>query len=380
MNMAQQIKKTKISKGIYSPTEIKKWEKMKDISKSKLFSPIKIGDWELKNRFVMAPMTRCFADDQTGVVGEGVVEYYRLRAEKGVGLIITEGILVSPRGKGNPSVPGIYSDEQIVAWKKVTDAVHQEGGKIICQLWHVGRLSHHELLGNLPPLAPSAIRAEGKVPRFRKPYDIPKEMNLEEIQELIQEFTQAAKNAIKAGFDGVEIHGAHGYIIDQFNSDKTNHRTDKYGGNLKQRLTLFKEITKSVIDEIGNNRTLIRFSAHTGEHPSYMWDDPEKAIRTFLETFREVGATMIHPSTLEFNRNVAEGKTMHQLVRKYWDGIIVGVGNLSPSLSAKAIEEGTIDLAAIGRPFIPNPDLIERLKSGEEIEEYEARKHLPILE
>lgn len=359
--------------------EINSLGNLKNGLESKLFEPIKIGAWNLRSRIAMAPLTRSFADDQTGVVGEDIVEYYRKRAADGVGLIISEGTVISPRGKGNPGVPGIYSDEQIMGWKKVTDAVHKEGGTMIAQIWHVGRLSHHELAGNLPPQAPSAIPAEGLVSRFRKPYDVPEEMTIEDINEVINQYAQAAKNAIAAGFDGVEIHGAHGYLIDQFNSDITNHRTDEYGGDLSQRLTFMKEVIKAVIDAIGTERTMIRFSAFKGDIPNYMWDDPEMAIRTFVEAFKEAGATMIHPSTMQFDRVLADGKTMHQLVRKYWDGVIIGVGTLNPEMANQAIEEGIIDVAAFGRPFIANPDFIHRLKSGKELEEYDVKKHLNTL-
>ncbi|MED4582691.1 alkene reductase [Brevibacillus choshinensis] len=370
---------TQANKGIYQATEMKSWGKLKDGAASNLFEPVTIGAWKLKSRTAMAPMTRCFADDQTGAVGEDVVEYYRKRAADGIGLIITEGIVVSPRGKGNPGVPGIYSREQVDAWKKVTQAVHEEGGTIIAQIWHVGRLSHHEIAGNLPPQAPSAIAAEGLVPRYRQPYDVPEAMTIADIQELVGQYAQAAKNAIEAGFDGVEIHGAHGYLIDQFNSDISNHRTDQYGGDLAQRLTLMKEVLKAVIDAIGTERTLIRFSAHKADNPTYMWEDPEVAIRTFIEACKDAGATMIHPSIMQFTRVLADGKTMHQLVRKYWDGIIVGVGTLDPETAERAIAEGTIDVAAFGRPLIANPDFIHRLKNGEELEEYDAKSQLPVL-
>jgi 2,4-dienoyl-CoA reductase-like NADH-dependent reductase (Old Yellow Enzyme family) len=347
--------------------------------KSKLFEPTKIGAWNLRTRTAMAPMTRCFADDETGIVGDDVAEYYRKRAADGIGLIITEGTVISPRGKGNPGVPGIYTQEQVEAWKKVTEAVHQEGGTIICQIWHVGRLTHHELTGGFPPQAPSAIQAEGVIPRFRKPYDVPEEMSVEDIKEVVSQYAQAAKNAMAAGFDGVEIHGAHGYLIDQFNSDITNKRTDRYGGDLAQRLTFMKEVTKAVIDAIGTDRTLIRFSALKVDNPDYMWEDPEAAIYTFMEAFKEVGATMIHPSTMNFTQVIANGKTMHQLVRKYWDGVIVGVGNLDPVTAEHALEEGIIDVAAFGRPLIANPDFLHRVKSGKDLVEYDAKKHLLTL-
>ncbi|SEG25687.1 alkene reductase [Paenibacillus sp. UNC499MF] len=366
-------------KGVFEATGISTWGKLQDGPESKLFEPVKIGVWSLQTRTAMAPMTRCFADDKAGVVGDDVTEYYRKRAADGIGLIISEGIVVSPRGKGNPGVPGLYTREQIEGWKKVTEGVHAEGGTIIAQIWHVGRLSHHEIAGGLPPQAPSAIRAEGNVARLRKPYDTPEEMTLTDIHELVGQFAQAARNAIEAGFDGVEIHGAHGYLIDQFNSEASNRRTDRYGGGLAQRLTLTKEVLKAVIDAIGAERTLIRFSAHKVDDPAYMWPDPDSAIRTFTEAFREAGATMIHPSTMQFTRVLADGKTMHELVRKYWDGVIVGVGTLDPQTAERALAEGTIDLAAFGRPLIPNPDFIHRLKNGEPLEEYDAKQHLGVL-
>jgi 2,4-dienoyl-CoA reductase-like NADH-dependent reductase (Old Yellow Enzyme family) len=352
---------------------------MKQLVQEKLFENAQIGAWNLKTRTAMAPMTRCFADDQSGVVGPDVVEYYRKRAADGIGLIITEGTVISPQGKGNPGVPGLYSSEQIAAWKKVTEAVHAEGGTIIAQIWHVGRLTHHELTGGLPPQAPSAIQAEGLVHRLRKPYDLPEEMSIEGIQEVVFQYAQAAKNARKAGFDGVEIHGAHGYLIDQFNSDLTNKRTDRYGGNLAQRLTFMKEVLAAVIDAIGADRTLIRFSLMKGTYSDNIIANPEEAIRTFTKAFKEVGVKMIHPSTMDFTQVLADGKTLHQLVRKYWDRSIIGVGNLNPAKAEQSLKEGTIDVAAFGRPLIANPDFLHRIKNGEELIEYDVNKHLPTL-
>ncbi|MBX9955926.1 alkene reductase [Peribacillus simplex] len=344
--------------------------------KTKMFEPVTIGAWNLKTRTAMAPMTRSFADNETGVVNDLTVEYYRKRAQDGIGLIITEGVVISPRAKGNPGVPGIYTQEQIDGWKIVTEAVHAEGGTIIAQIWHVGRASHHEIAGGLPPQAPSPIAAEGKVSRFGKPFDIPEEMTETDIAEVVNQYKQAAKNAMDAGFDGVEIHGAHGYLIDQFNSDTSNKRTDRYGGDLKQRLTFMKEVLKAVIDTVGVERTLIRFSALKIDQPSYMWEDPEKAIQTFIEAFNETGVKMIHPSTMEFTKTIARGLTMHELVRSHWDGIIVGVGGLDPETAEAALEKGIIDIAAIGRPLIANPDYLARIKQDEELVDYDAKKHL----
>lgn len=344
-----------------------------------LLQPIRMGALELRNRIVMAPMTRSFADDQTGVVGPDVVEYYRRRAADGVGLIITEGIIISPRAKGTKGVPGLFTREQIEGWRKVTGAVHREGGAIVAQIWHVGRLTHHEIAGGFPPQAPSALRADGHVHRFGKPYDTPEEMSIADIQEVIQQYAAAARNAMTAGFDGVEIHGAHGYLIDQFNSDISNNRQDSYGGDLRKRLTFMKEVTKAVIAEVGQERTIMRFSALKDDQPAYMWSDPEEAIQTFADAFKECGLSMLHPSTNDFGQVIANGLTLHQLVRKFWDGIIIGVGNMTSQLAEQAVQEGTIDLAAFGRPFLANPDLVSRLERGVALTAYDRRQHLDRL-
>lgn len=352
---------------------------MSDVTFQHLLQPTRIGSLNLQTRTAMAPMTRCFANDKTGVVGPDVVKYYRKRAADGIGLIITEGIVISPQGKGNPGVPGLYTKEQVDSWKAVTEAVHEEGGTIIAQIWHVGRLTHSELTGGLPPQSASAIRAEGYVPRFRKPYEIPQEMTKDDIQKGISQYAQAAKNAIEAGFDGVEIHGAHGYLIDQFNTDLTNRRSDEYGGNLAQRLTFMKEVLKAVIDAVGADRTLIRFSAHKVDNPMYMWEEPETALRTFLDAFREAGATMIHPSVKNFKQSVADGTTMYQLIRKHWEGVIVGVGDLDAETAEQALAENTIDVAAFGRPLIANPDFLHRIRTGQPLVDYNPEQHLTTL-
>lgn len=345
----------------------------------KLNEPVQIGALKLRTRTAMAPLTRGFADASTGVVSEEIVNYYTRRAEDGIGLIITEGTVISPRGKGIPGVPGIYSQEQIASWRNVTEAVHKAGGTIICQIWHVGRLSNKELTGGFAPQAPSSVPAEGLVSRLKKPYDVPKAMSLSEIKEVIGQYKQAAINAIDAGFDGVEIHGAHGYLIDQFNWELTNQRTDEYGGTLKKRLTFLKEVCTEVVEAIGADRTVIRFSPHKVDDLTYVWEDPEEVVEAMIGVFKEVGMKIIHPSIMDFTHVVANGLTLHQLVRNYWNGFIVGVGGLTPLIAESALEEGTIDVAAFGRPLIPNPDYLHKVNQGEEVEEYEVKKHLGVL-
>ncbi|GAA0371318.1 2,4-dienoyl-CoA reductase-like NADH-dependent reductase (Old Yellow Enzyme family) [Bacillus horti] len=348
------------------------------IANEALLKPVKLGAWHLRNRVVMAPMTRCFADDITGVVGEDVVEYYRKRAEDGIGLIITEGIIISPRAKGTIGVPGLYSKDQIEGWRRVTDAVHKAGGTIIAQLWHVGRLTHHEIAGGLPPQAPSAIAAKGHVHRFGKPFEKPEEMSISDIHEVIDQFALAARHAMLAGFDGVEVHGAHGYLIDQFNSDISNHRKDGYGGSLRQRLTFMKEVLQGVVQEVGAERTSIRFSALKDDQPDYMWDNPVMSIKEFLNLFRELDLSVIHPSTNHFNAKIDQGKTLHEIVQENWEGSIIGVGNLTPAKASHAIKKGTINLAAFGRPLLANSDFINKLVHGKQLTPYDS-KHLSSL-
>lgn len=347
--------------------------------KLKLLEPVKIGKWNLRNRIVMAPMTRCFADNETGVISDQVISYYQRRARDGVGLIITEGINPSRRGKGSPGVPGLYTKDQVQAWKRVTDAVHAEGGTIIAQLWHNGRLTHSELTGGYPPLAPSKIKAQGLVHRLRKPYETPEEMSLEQIQETIQEFATAAKNAIEAGFDGVEIHGAHGYLIDQFNTEVTNQRTDAYGGTLTKRLRFMKEVLIAVGEAIGMEHVTIRFSELKNDLPDYQWPQPEVYMKAYLDLFKEVGVQTIHGSVGTFTEPFIGNLTFHQFARKYWDGYLIGVGALDAQTASKAIEEGTINLAAFGRPMIANPDFVQRIKAGKELIPYNPKVHLKEL-
>lgn len=349
------------------------------MDKNKLLEPIEIGNWRLRNRIVMAPMTRSFADDRTGIVGPNIVEYYRKRAADGVGMIITEGINPSLRGKGTFGIPGLYTVEQIDSWKHVTEAVHQAGGTIVAQLWHVGRLTHRELTGGYAPQAPSSIKADGLVHRLRKPYDVPEEMSPSDIQKVIEEYAQAAHNALLAGFDGIEIHGAHGYLIDQFNSDVTNQRSDRYGGSQVKRLTFMKELLTAVVQEVGAEKTIIRFSEHKDDMPQFKWSNPEEMVKLYVDLFKEIGLQILHPSTNYFTEIMSEGMTFHQLVRKYWNGFIIGVGHLDIHSANEAISAGTIDLAAFGRPLLANPDFVQRVKQGQTIIRYDSKKHLNVL-
>jgi N-ethylmaleimide reductase len=347
---------------------------------NKLLQPVRIGSWHLRTRIAMAPMTRGFANDTTGTVGEDVVAYYRRRAQDGIGLIITEGITPSPRGKGTFGVPGLYTKEQVNAWRKVTEAVHAERGTIIAQLWHVGRLTHPDLTGGHAPQAPSAVQAEGLVHRLRKPFAMPEAMTIVEIGEAVRQYTQAARYAIEAGFDGVELHGAHGYLIDQFAWEVTNHRTDRYGSGRSGRLQFMKEVVTAVGEAIGMDRVILRFSELKDDQPSFQWQDPVAEIEAYLEVFREAGLRVLHPSTNTFTQPVANGMTLHELIRNRWDGAIIGVGGLTPSSAGNAIQNGVINIAAFGKPLLANPDFVRRLRNNQPLIPYEPEIHLKQLQ
>lgn len=344
-----------------------------------LLQPVRIGNWNLRTRVAMAPMTRSFADDIAGTVGEDVVAYYRRRAQDGIGLIITEGITPSPRGKGTFGVPGLYTGEQVNAWRKVTEAVHEEGGTIIAQLWHVGRLTHPDLTGGHAPQAPSAVQAEGLVHRLRKPFAMPEAMKIEDIRQVVGQYAQAAKNAIEAGFDGVELHGAHGYLIDQFSWEVTNQRSDRYGGGRAERLQFMKEVLTAVGDSVGMDRVIVRFSELKDDQPSFRWQDPRAEIEAYLEVFHEAGLSVLHPSTNTFMHPVDNGMTLHEIIRKQWKGSIIGVGGLTPSSAAEAIRAGVIDIAAFGKPVLANSDFVRRLRNGQPLIPYNPEIHLQRL-
>ncbi|HET6527388.1 MAG TPA: alkene reductase, partial [Balneolaceae bacterium] len=228
-------------------------------SKNPLLTAYKLGDLELPNRMVMAPLTRSRAGEGNAPTDLNA-EYYKQRAS--AGLIISEGTQISPQGVGYPATPGIYSEKQVEGWKKVTDAVHQAGGRIFAQLWHVGRVSHPMYHNGEKPVAPSAVKPEGEIftAQGMKEFVTPRALETDEILSIVDDFRKAAANAMKAGFDGVEIHGANGYLIEQFIKDGTNLRDDKYGGSVENRARFALEVTKAVTDEIGSTKTGIRFS------------------------------------------------------------------------------------------------------------------------
>ncbi len=329
----------------------------------KLFSPLTVGTIEAKNRIVMAPLTRNRADNDTDEVGDMHVEYYTQRA--GAGIIITEATQISPEGKGYLATPGIYTEGQVAAWKKVTDAVHKAGGKIVIQLWHVGRISHTSLQPDgQRPVAPSAIKADVKTFTANgfEPTSEPRALETSEMPRLIQDYVHATKMAKKAGFDGVEVHGANGYLLDQFLKTKTNKRDDQYGGSVENRARLLLEVLDAVTNAWDGAHVGLRLSPFS---PANDVDDenPQETFEYVVKELNKFGLAYLHmvEGATGGSRKLDEGESLEKL-RKIFDGIYMGNNGYDRDLAIKTVENGDADLIAFGRPYIANPDLAKRLE------------------
>ncbi|MBK05512.1 MAG: alkene reductase [Deltaproteobacteria bacterium] len=328
-----------------------------------LFSEYTLGSLTLPNRIIMAPMTRCRAIGN--VPNELMAEYYAMRAD--AGLLITEGTAPCPNGLGYARIPGIYTDEQIEGWKKVTDTVHQRGGRIFMQLLHTGRVGHPL---NMPKgariVAPSAITAPGEMftdQEGPQPHPIPTEMSIDDIQEAKHSFVQAAKNAITAGCDGIEIHGANGYLVDQFINPGSNKRTDIYGGSIENRCRFALEVAEAIAKEIGPERTGIRLSPY--------------GVYGGMEMFEEMDATFLHLASELATYNLAfihlvdhsamgapdVPNALKASIKQAFSGTLIECGGMDTAAAEKILgDEKRADLIGFGRAFISNPDLVERLK------------------
>ncbi|MCZ4500221.1 MAG: nemA [Marmoricola sp.] len=340
---------------------------------SSLFTPLTVGAVELGNRVLMAPLTRMRATPPDDVPNDLMVEYYRQRA--GSGLIVSEGTQISPIGKGYMDTPGIYSDEQVAGWRRVTDAVHAEGGRIAAQIWHVGRVSHESFHDGELPVSASALpyrnRATIKGPDgkpLRADCPTPRALGVEEIAATVEDYRRATVNAREAGFDLVEIHGAHGYLLHQFLSATSNQRTDQYGGSLENRARLALEVVDATVAAWSADRVGIRISPQgsfngldAGLEP--VSDDLEQALYLAAELSRR-GIAYLHLSEPDWAGGPVLGDDFRQRLRTAFGGTIVGAGNYDVAKAERLIDAGLIDAAAFGRAFIANPDLPERLRTG----------------
>ncbi len=338
-----------------------------------LFKPYALNNTiNLNNRILMAPLTRCMADDNL-VPTQVMAEYYARRAE--AGLIISEAVIIRPDGQGYPNTPGLFSQEQVEGWKKVTAAVHKNGGKIFAQLWHTGRVAHPYFYGNgnddAPVLAPSAIGIEGTVPRMRElTFKVPKAVTIEDIKTLVADYAQAAENAISAGFDGIEIHGANGYLIDQFLHHDSNRRDDEYGGSNENMARFPLEVVDAIISKIGADRTALRVSP--GAYFNIVGDKQDRAVFDyFLPELEKRNLAFLHigifDDSMEFDYL---GGSASSYVRANYNNTLVGVGGYTAETGSSAINDNKFDLIAIGRPFIANPDYVAKVRKNEPLTSY----------
>ncbi|NJM17867.1 MAG: alkene reductase [Richelia sp. RM2_1_2] len=326
-----------------------------------LLSPFNITDLSLKNRVVMAPLTRSRAGSER-IPNALMAEYYAQRA--GAGLIITEGTTISPQANGWRHTPGIYTEAQIEAWKQVVDAVHAKDTPIFLQLWHTGRASHSSFQeNNQLPVAPSAIKIEGSeahTAKGKQPHETPRALETQEIPQVVEDYRQAAANAKQAGFDGVEIHGANGYIIDEFLQSKTNHRTDKYGGSLENRYRFLKEIVESILTVWDAPRVGIRLSPN-GNYNDMGSPDFRETFTYVAQQLNQYGLGYLHMiDGLEFGfHELGEPMTLAE-IKKVYHGTLMGNCGYDRESAEKAIAIGDADLIAFGRAIISNPDLVAR--------------------
>jgi N-ethylmaleimide reductase len=319
-----------------------------------LFSPYRLGHTDLANRMVMAPMTRCRAIEGN-VPNPLAATYYGQRAS--AGLIVSEGTQISPQGVGYIRTPGIHSAEQIAGWTVITDAVHRAGGKIFLQLWHVGRISHPDFHGGELPVAPSAIAPQGQTYTYKglQAMVTPRALELAELPGIVEQYRKGAENAKAAGFDGVEIHGANGYLLDQFLRDGTNKRTDAYGGSVENRARLPLEVTQAVIGVWGPDRVGYRISPN-GVFNSMSDSKPAETFSYMAEQLNKLGIVYLHAVD-----PVADGdKRLSPLLRKKFDRTYIVCGGFGADSGNAAIHNGEADLVAFGQPFLANPDLPKR--------------------
>lgn len=341
------------------------------------FTTVQLGRHTLPNRIVLPPLTRQRAAQPGDIATDLMAEYYRQRAS--AGFMVTEGTQIEPRGQGYAWTPGIYTAEQIQGWRKVTDAVHAEGGVIFAQLWHVGRVSHHALQPNGDaPVAPSAIMPQ-KVKAFIETGPgtgelvappTPRELSVDEIAELVGLYAQAAQNAIDAGFDGVELHCANGYLVNQFISAHANTRTDEYGGSLENRLRFLREIVAAVADVVGADRMGVRFTPlfeSTDQDRVYIGlveDDPHGTYVEAIKVLEDAGVAYLSIAEADWDNAPDLPLSFRRAVRDIFSGRIIYAGKYTPERGARLLATGLADMIAFGRAFIANPDLPARIANG----------------
>tara|TARA_R110000751_G_scaffold2018_11_gene9178 strand:- start:3878 stop:4990 length:1113 start_codon:yes stop_codon:yes gene_type:complete len=333
-----------------------------------LFQPLTMGALEAKNRIFMAPLTRGRSTQPGSVPNEMMETYYRQRAS--AGLIISEATGISVEGLGWPAAPGIWSDEQVEGWKPITDAVHEEGGLIVLQLWHMGRLVHPDFLGGNPPVSASATTAPGHAHTFegRKDYEAARALSVDEIARVVEDYRHAAENAKKAGFDGVQLHAANGYLVDQFLRDSTNLRDDEYGGSPENRSRFLREVLTALVDVWGADRVGVRLSPN-GETQGCDDSDPAATFGAAARVIEELGVAFLE--LREPGPDGTFGSTdvpkQSPLIRELYTGALVLNSDYTPEGAVADLDADRADAISWGRDFISNPDLPVRFRTGAEI-------------
>ena len=344
---------------------------------SSLFAPLSLGGLILKNRIALPPLTRSRSSQPGDVPNALMTTYYRQRAT--AGFMITEGTQIEPRGQGYAWTPGIYSREQIAGWQQVTRAIHEEGGVIFCQLWHVGRVSHNSLQpNNQPPVAPSAVRATavkvfietGPETGALADPSMPRELTTAQVRELVELYRVAAVNAKEAGFDGVELHSANGYLINQFISEHTNHRIDEYGGSLDNRLRFLREVTEAVISVFGSERVGVRFAPlfeTTDEERVYLGlveSDPHATYIQAAALLNQLGIGYLSIAEADWDNSPELPVSFRKALRETFSNPIMYSGCYTQEKAERVLADGHGDVFGFGRTFIANPDLPKRFKEG----------------
>lgn len=332
-----------------------------------LFQPLELGVIHAKNRILMAPLTRGRSNYPDANPNDLMVEYYRQRA--GSGLIISEATAISVEGRGWPNGPGIWTEAHVAGWKKVTDAVHADGGAIVLQLWHMGRLVHPSMLDGQPPVSASATTApdHAHTPTGRQPYEPARELSVDEIARVVGDYRKAAENAKAAGFDGVQLHGANGYLVDQFLRDGTNLRTDEYGGPAENRVRFLREVLTALVDVWGAGRVSVRLSPN-GETQGCDDSDPATTFAAAAQVCQDLGIGFVELRQPGPDGTYGRTDVPQQdgVIRSIYTGPLVLNSDYTAESAVADIESGRCDAVSFGRPYISNPDLAQRIRVGAE--------------